>query len=246
MFRHGLRVSEAIGLRLADIDLDQPTFHVHRLKTSASGAHPIYPADRKALSAWLKVRKAMKPNNDFLFISERRNQLDRTSVWEIVRVMAAAAKLDHLNVHPHSFRHACGYYLINSGIDVRRAQSFLGHKSIETTSRYTQLAANGFTDFFPKCSNKPRLAVSLCASTEHRARVLLPILASPALPAAKGTTHALTTPGQVYLPAPALAPGATTGSATALTPRSQTPPAPRSDGSWTLIPSRVLQKLPSR
>jgi len=96
------------------------------------------------------------------------------------------------------------------------------------------------------CSNKPRLAVSLCASTEHRARVLLPILASPALPAAKGTTHALTTPGQVYLPAPALAPGATMGSATALTPRSQTPPAPRSDGSWTLIPSRVLQKLPSR
>jgi site-specific recombinase XerD len=150
MFRHGLRVSEAIGLRLTDIDLDQSTFHVHRLKDSASGAHPIYPADRKALSVWLKARKKMKPQNDFLFISERRTQLNRTSVWEIVRVVATAAKLNHLNVHPHTLRHACGYYLINSGIDVRRAQSFLGHKSIQTTTRYTQLAANGFTDFFPK------------------------------------------------------------------------------------------------
>jgi site-specific recombinase XerD len=150
MYRHSLRVSEAVDLRLDDIDLDHTTFHVRRLKDSASGAHPIYPPDRKALSAWLKVRKAMKPNNDFLFISERRNQLDRTSVWEIVRVVAAAAGLDHLKVHPHSLRHACGFYLINNGIDVRRAQSFLGHKSIQTTTRYTQLAANGFTDFFPK------------------------------------------------------------------------------------------------
>jgi site-specific recombinase XerD len=148
MFRHGLRVSEAINLRLDDIDLGHTTFHVRRLKASASGAHPIYPPDRKALSAWLKVRKAMKPNNDFLFISERRNQLDRTSVWEIVRVVAAAAGLDHLRVHPHSLRHSCGYDLINRDVDVRRVQSFLGHRSIQTTVRYTQLAANGFTGFF--------------------------------------------------------------------------------------------------
>jgi type 1 fimbriae regulatory protein FimB len=150
MFRHGLRVSEAIGLRLTDIDLDQATFHVHRLKESASGAHPIYQDDRKALRAWLKVRKEMKPDNDFLFISERRTQLNRTSVWEIVRVVAGAAGLNHLNVHPHSLRHACGFYLINNGVDVRRAQSFLGHKSIQTTTRYTALAANGFDTFFPK------------------------------------------------------------------------------------------------
>jgi len=148
MFRHGLRVSEAIGLRLTDIDLEQATFHVHRLKESASGAHPIYQPDRKALVAWLKARKAMKPQNDFLFISERRNQLDRTSVWEIVRVVAAEAGLDHLRVHPHSLRHSCGYDLINRDVDVRRVQSFLGHRSIQTTVRYTHLASNGFVSFY--------------------------------------------------------------------------------------------------
>jgi site-specific recombinase XerD len=150
MYRHGLRVTEAVDLRLDDIDLDHTTFHVRRLKDSASGAHPIYPADRKALSAWLKVRKAMKPNNDFLFISERRSQLNRTSVWEIIRVVATAAGLAHLNVHPHTLRHSTGFTLINSGVDIRRVQCFLGHRSIQTTTRYTALAANGFTDFFPK------------------------------------------------------------------------------------------------
>ena len=148
MFRHGLRVSEAIGLRMNDIDLTQSTFHVRRLKDSASGAHPIYKDDRRALSAWIKARKTMKPDNDFLFVSERRTQLNRTSVWEIVRVVAAAARLNHLNVHPHSLRHACGYDLINRDVDVRRVQSFLGHKSIQTTTRYTQLAANGFVNFY--------------------------------------------------------------------------------------------------
>jgi type 1 fimbriae regulatory protein FimB len=146
MFRHGLRVSEAIGLRLTDIDLEQATFHVHRLKESASGAHPIYQPDRKALLAWLKARKAMKPQNDFLFISERRSQLK--SVWEIVRLVAAAAGLDHLRVHPHSLRHSCGYVLINRDVDVRRVQSFLGHRSIQTTVRYTHLASNGFVSFY--------------------------------------------------------------------------------------------------
>jgi integrase len=65
MFRHGLRVSEAIGLRLTDIDLEQITFYIHRLKESASGAHPIYQPDRKALVAWLRARKAMKTSKRF-------------------------------------------------------------------------------------------------------------------------------------------------------------------------------------
>ena len=148
MYHHGLRVSELTALKLSDIDLTDNVIHLQRLKDSASGAHPLYREDRKALKQWLAAREEFAPDNDFVFISERRDAIHRAAVWEMIRRVAEAAGLSALSVHPHTLRHRAGYDLINRGVDVRTVQAFLGHRSIQTTVRYTALAPNRFANLY--------------------------------------------------------------------------------------------------
>jgi type 1 fimbriae regulatory protein FimB/type 1 fimbriae regulatory protein FimE len=51
-------------------------------------------------------------------------------------------------VHPHMLRHACGFYLANEGYDTRSIQHYMGHKNIQHTVRYTELAADRFDGFW--------------------------------------------------------------------------------------------------
>lgn len=61
MFRHGSRVSEAVGLKLSDLDLDGRSLHVKRLKRGLSTTHPLRGDELRALKAWLVERTRMKP-----------------------------------------------------------------------------------------------------------------------------------------------------------------------------------------
>ena len=62
--------------------------------------------------------------------------------------VAKTAGMTSLEIHPHMLRHACGFKLANDGQDTRAIQSFLGHKNIQHTVRYTELAPNRFKDFW--------------------------------------------------------------------------------------------------
>src|SRR5690349_1389080 len=68
MVRHGLRVSEACGLRLSDLDLPANELYVRRLKRGKPATHPLHPGEPEALQAWLKARAAMNPDIDALFV----------------------------------------------------------------------------------------------------------------------------------------------------------------------------------
>jgi type 1 fimbriae regulatory protein FimB len=156
LYHHGLRASELCDLRLSDIDLlsSEPTIYVRHQKSGGKGTrthasvHPLYKLDVAALRNWLKIREDMELENDYLFVSERRDRLNRATIWLMLTVISEAAGLSHLNIHPHSLRHACGYTLINKGVDLRRVSSFLGHKSLQTTVRYTELAPGRFDKLF--------------------------------------------------------------------------------------------------
>src|ERR1700751_2308061 len=139
-FRHGLRVSELCSLKLSDIDLENKVFHVRRLKGCDPGVQDFYNGESAAIRAWLTEREKMNPPAEVeeLFISERRKSLSRITVFQAVRLIAAAAGLEHLDVHPHMLRHSTGYALIQKA-DVRVVQDYLGHHSISSTVRYTKL-----------------------------------------------------------------------------------------------------------
>jgi site-specific recombinase XerD len=148
MFRHGLRVSEACRLKVADVDTKQRIIHIQRLKNGNPTTQPMYNGEVSAVNAWMKARKQMQPHSNFLFLSERRQPLSRFTVCVLIKKYADAAGLGELEIHPHMLRHACGYSLANRGADTRLIQDYLGHKNIQHTVRYTKLAPGRFNGLF--------------------------------------------------------------------------------------------------
>jgi type 1 fimbriae regulatory protein FimB len=142
-YRHGLRVSELIDLRLKDIDLDTSRLFVRRKKGSLSTHQPIEGDELRALRAWLRER-SLRPDgrSPYLFLSER-GPFTRQAVNYIVLSAGERAKLP-FRVHPHMLRHSTGFYLANKGFDTRLIQDYLGHRNIAHTVKYTRTAAGRF------------------------------------------------------------------------------------------------------
>jgi type 1 fimbriae regulatory protein FimB len=136
MFRHGLRVSEAIGLQLSQVDTESRVLHVERLKQGLNTTHPLRGDELRAVKSWLAERKKMKPETDDFFVSQQRKPLSRKTVWLAIRHYGELADLS-LPAHPHMLRHACGFALADQGADTRLIQDYLGHRNIQHTVRYT-------------------------------------------------------------------------------------------------------------
>ena len=142
-FRHGLRVSELINLRMADLDLNTGRLFVRRLKGSLSTSHPLEGDEIRALRAWLRQRiNAPCCNSPLVFVSER-GPMTRQAFNYICAKIGKRAKLG-INVHPHILRHSCGFALANKGCDTRLVQDYLGHRNITHTQIYTRTAAVRF------------------------------------------------------------------------------------------------------
>jgi len=135
MFRH-VRVSEAVGLKSSDVDLEGRSVHVKRLKRGLSTTHPLRGDELRVVKAWLTERLRMKPAGKTLFVSERRQPLSRKTAWALIRDYGKDAGLGVAS-HPHMLRHACGYALADQGADTRLIQDYLGHRNIQHTVRYT-------------------------------------------------------------------------------------------------------------
>jgi len=136
MFRHGLRVSEACGLQLSQVDIESRVLHVARLKQGLSTTHPLRGDELRAIKAWLTERAKMKPKTDAFFVSERRGPLSRKTVWFMIGRYGELAGLA-VEAHPHMLRHACGFALADQGADTRLIQDYLGHRNIQHTVMYT-------------------------------------------------------------------------------------------------------------
>ena len=136
MFRHGLRVSEACGMQLSQVDTESRVLHVVRLKGGLPTTQPLRANEIKAVKSWLPVRAKMKPSSEAFFISERRQPLSRKTVWFAINRYGQLAGLP-LSAHPHMLRHACGFALADQGADTRLIQDYLGHRNIQHTVIYT-------------------------------------------------------------------------------------------------------------
>lgn len=136
MFRHGLRVSEAVGLTVADVDMASRSIRVNRLQGGIATTHPLRREEICLLKAWLVERARMKPRGTTLFVSERRQPLSRKTVWGVVRRYGTVAGLTRL-AHPQMLRHGCGYALAAQGVETRLIQQYLGHRYFLHTLKYT-------------------------------------------------------------------------------------------------------------
>jgi site-specific recombinase XerD len=139
MYRHGLRVTEAIKLRLDAVNLKQSSLWVKRIKNSLSTQQPIAGDELRAIKRYMATRS---DRLHWLFVSERGHEMTRQTVNYIIKTAGERAGLGH--VHPHMLRHSCGYYLANKGVDFRTTQDFLGHRDPKHTTRYTRVAGRRF------------------------------------------------------------------------------------------------------
>jgi len=139
-YRHGLRVSELIDIRMSDLDLEASLMYVRRIKGSTSTHQPMTGDELRAVRAWLRARG--ETSSPFLFLGER-GPLTRQAVNYLFGEIGKRARIA-VRVTPHMLRHSCGYYLANRGYDTRLIQDYLGHKNINHTVRYTKTAAHRF------------------------------------------------------------------------------------------------------
>ena len=139
LYGSGLRISEALGLNLGDIDLGQGIVQV-RGKGGKERLAPITDAGRDRLKAYLEQRNGFNPDpqEQALFLGLRGKRLQRR---EANRILARLSKLAGLpqEISPHVLRHTFATHLLQSGADLRSVQELLGHSRISTTQRYTHL-----------------------------------------------------------------------------------------------------------
>ncbi|AXK39456.1 site-specific tyrosine recombinase XerD [Crenobacter cavernae] len=140
VYATGLRVSELVGLRLGQFDLNEGCLTtvgkgdkerkvpmgqvaIRWLERYLAGARPKLLADRQS---------------DALFVSERGQAMTRQAAWLLISRYAAG--LGFPGVSPHTLRHAFATHLVNHGADLRVVQLLLGHADITTTQIYTYVA----------------------------------------------------------------------------------------------------------
>lgn len=142
-YRHGFRVSELIKLRWEQVDFEAACLYVKRTKRGTPSTHPIKGDELKAL----RKLKREYPNSPYVFVSERDGPLSPQAVQSILKRAGKMAGFS-FQVHPHMLRHSCGFKLANDGHDTRSIQSYLGHRNIQHTVLYTELAPDRFKNFW--------------------------------------------------------------------------------------------------
>jgi site-specific recombinase XerD len=143
-YRHGLRAAELVDLRWDQIDFTQAVLHVRRVKKGSPSTHPLTGRELRALR---RLEREATIKSPFVFVSERGAPLSTAGFARMLERVTTEARLE-IKAHPHMLRHACGFALANAGHDTRALQAYLGHRNIQHTVRYTELAPTRFKGFW--------------------------------------------------------------------------------------------------
>jgi integrase/recombinase XerD len=140
LYGAGLRVSEAVSLDRAGVDLDQ-----RLVRTIGKGRKErVVPVGRQAVEALRRYLARGRPHLDRrhrpeLFLNAQGGPLTRAGAFLILRRLAAKAGLEPERVHPHLLRHSFATHLLEGGADLRSVQEMLGHADLSTTELYTHV-----------------------------------------------------------------------------------------------------------
>lgn len=139
LYGSGLRVSEAVGLNVDDVNPQSGMVRVMG-KGSKERIAPLSHTCVQALERWLETRPLLAlPRQAALFVGARGGRLNRRQATRCVEGLCRQAGIS-TPISPHSLRHSFATHLLEAGADLRAVQELLGHSRLTTTQRYTQLA----------------------------------------------------------------------------------------------------------
>lgn len=148
IYGSGLRVSELLDLKIADIHLLEGYVRVLG-KGNKEREVPLGDMSVQALRLYLtKSRNQLTMNSiDYLFLNQDGKRLSRQGFFKILRKIAKAAGIDR-DVSPHTLRHSFATHLLEAGVDLRTLQELLGHEDIQTTQIYTHISQKHLKDVY--------------------------------------------------------------------------------------------------
>ncbi len=143
LYATGMRVSEAVALKLDDLRLNRQMVVIYG-KGSKQRVVPVGEAAIEALEQYLKLERPLMEKGAVsegkVFLNLRGGAgLTRVGIWKTLRKYALLAGIEQ-NVYPHMLRHSFGSHLIENGADLRVVQEMLGHASIDTTQIYSHIS----------------------------------------------------------------------------------------------------------
>ena len=141
LYGGGLRVSEAVGLQKASVDLEGRLVRC----VGKGSKERVVPIGRQAVQALRRYLARGRPFLDSrhrpeLFLNAKGGGLTRAGAFLILRRLAAKAGLEPERVHPHLLRHSFATHLLEGGADLRSVQEMLGHADLATTELYTHVS----------------------------------------------------------------------------------------------------------
>ena len=155
LYGTGLRISELVGLRLGDLDLESALLRAFG-KGSKERVVPVGRHALRALADWLGPggrpelvpdRWARRGDAEAVFLNRRGGRLTRQGAWLVVKRHGDAAGLGDL-LTPHALRHSCATHMLDHGADIRAVQEMLGHASISTTQVYTRVSTERLAEAY--------------------------------------------------------------------------------------------------
>ncbi len=141
LYATGMRVSELVNLKQADLMFDEGLVIVFG-KGSKERLIPIGTSARQWIDTYRKQTRihlaGKNKSEDYVFLNNRGTRLTRSMIFRIVDRYCTAARIEK-EVHPHTFRHSFATHLLEGGADLRAVQEMLGHADISTTQIYTHI-----------------------------------------------------------------------------------------------------------
>ena len=147
LYGTGMRISELVGMSLADLDLGGAAVRVLG-KGQKERILPLGRCTHEALTAWLvpagrgemePERWASQHDQEAVWLNQRGRRLSRQGAWGVVKKRAQQVGLG-AKVSPHVFRHSCATHMLDHGADIRAVQELLGHASVSNTQIYTMVS----------------------------------------------------------------------------------------------------------
>jgi len=149
LYATGVRVSELVGLRLMDVDLEESLVRIQ----GKGQKERVVPMGQEAidwLKKYLQVRREMdKKRSPYLFLTTRGGPMTRQRFWQLVKGYARAVGITK-KISPHTLRHSFATHLLERGADLRAVQELLGHADLSTTQIYTHVARSHLSQVYKK------------------------------------------------------------------------------------------------